>query len=77
MRINKKHYLLFNNAGVVSATTPKNWARANQNKFPNYSFEDAENTPRTKEIEKYLEEILRFKRIENYEMVILYPYKEL
>ena len=77
MRVNKKHFLLFNNAGVVSATTPKNWARAHQNSFPNYSFDDAENTPKTEEIEKYLEEILKYKRVENNEIVILYPYNEL
>jgi|TARA_R110000796_G_scaffold63858_1_gene147666 hypothetical protein len=77
MRINKKHYLLFNDAGVVNATTPKNWARAHQDRFPNYSFDDTENTPRTKEIERYLEETLRFRRVENDEIVILYPFKEL
>ncbi len=77
MRINKKHFLLFNNSGVINATTPKNWARAHQDRFPDYSFVDAKNTPRTKEIEKYLEETLMFRRVENKEIVILYPYKDL
>tara|TARA_R110000782_G_scaffold188239_3_gene278276 strand:+ start:81 stop:419 length:339 start_codon:yes stop_codon:yes gene_type:complete len=76
-RLNKKHFLMINNSGLISATTPKNWARANQDKFPKYSFTDSENTPRTKEIERYLEETLMFKRVENDEIVILYPYKEL
>ena len=38
---------------------------------------DAKNTPRTKEIEKYLEETLKFRRVENEEIVILYPYDNL
>lgn len=76
-RVNKKHYLLLNNAGVINATTPKNWARAHQEIFPNSTFSDSKNTPRTKEIEKHLVEHLKFKRVENSEIVVLYPYKEL
>jgi hypothetical protein len=76
-RVNKKHFLLLNNGGLINATTPKNWARANQDKFPKYSFVDSDNTPRTKEIERYLEENLKFNRVENNEITILYPYTEL
>lgn len=28
LRKNKKHFIIFNNVGVTSATTPKDWARA-------------------------------------------------
>ncbi|WP_289060349.1 hypothetical protein [uncultured Zobellia sp.] len=76
-RVNKKHYIIINNSGVIGATTPKNWARANQKLFSKYSFKDSENTPRTKEIEKYLEESLKFNRVENSEIVVLYPYKDI
>jgi len=70
----KKHFIIFNNGGVISATTPKDWARANQNYFPKFNFSDSENTPVVDEIEKYL---LKngFSKIANNEIVILYQYK--
>ena len=73
-RIYKKHFIVFNNNGIISATTPKDWARANQDYFPKYDFSDSYNTPIVEEIEKYL---LKngFSKIENKEIVILYQYK--
>ena len=53
-RIYKKHFIVFNNNGIISATTPKDWARANQDYFPKYDFSDSYNTPIVEEIEKYL-----------------------
>lgn len=37
-RLNKKHFIIFNNGGVISATTPKDWARAHQELFSGYNF---------------------------------------
>lgn len=75
-RINKKHFVLYNNGGVISATTPKDWARANQNLFSNYNFSDSKNTPTVAVIEK---ELLRlgFNQVINNEIVIFYQYKNL
>lgn len=76
-RINKKHFIIFNNAGVVSSTTPKNWARANQNLFPGKDFSDSNNTPTVEEIENYLTEKLNFSKLSNEEIVVCYDYKSI
>ena len=73
-RIYKKHFIVFNNNGIISATTPKDWARANQDYFPKYDFSDSDNTPVVEEIEKYLSKN-GFSKISNTEIVILYQYK--
>jgi hypothetical protein len=73
-RINKKHFLIFNNGGVITATTPKDWARGNQQYFSDYDFSDSKNTPTVKVIEKYLLEKLSYKCIKNNEVVICYDY---
>ena len=75
-RINKKHFIIFNNGGVISATTPKDWARANQSLFSNYSFDDADNTPTVESIEKQLTK-LGFSEVKNSDVVILYQYKNI
>ena len=75
-RINKKHLVIFNNNGVISATTPKDWARAHQSLFEGYEFTDSDNTPIVDLIEKQLVK-LGFKKVDNYEVVILYDYKSL
>jgi hypothetical protein len=72
-RINKKHFVLYNNGGVISATTPKDWARANQNLFSNYNFSDSKNTPTVAVIEKELSR-LGFNPVINNEIVIFYQY---
>ena len=72
-RINKKHFVLYNNGGVISATTPKDWARANQNLFSNYNFSDSKNTPTVAVIEKELSR-LGFNQVINNEIVIFYQY---
>ncbi len=72
-RKNKKHFVIFNNGGVISATTPKNWARANQNNFESYNFSDSENTPIVDVIERELSR-LGFTAINNTEIVIYYQY---
>ena len=72
-RINKKHFVLYNNGGVISATTAKNWARANQNLFSNYNFSDSKNTPTVAFIEKELSR-LGFNPVINNEIVIFYQY---
>lgn len=73
-RINKKHFMILNNNGVISITTPKDWARANQNIFNNFDFTNSENTPIVNEIEEYLVKRRNFNKIENEEIVILYKY---
>jgi hypothetical protein len=75
-RINKKHFIIFNNGGVISATTPKDWARAHQELFNVYDFSDSDNTPTVAVIER---ELLRigFTEIKNNEIVIFYEYKSL
>ena len=76
-RIYKKHFIIFNNGGVISATTPKDWARANQTLFDGFDFSNSENTPTVDEIENYLVVSESFSRIENNEIIILYPYLKL
>jgi hypothetical protein len=70
-RKNKKHFILFNNGGVISATTPKDWARANQELFTQYNFSDSKNTPTVAVIEI---ELLRygFSEVTNSEIIIFY-----
>lgn len=72
-RKNKKHFVLYNNGGVISATTPKDWARANQNIFSNYNFSDSKNTPTVAVIEKELSR-LGFSQVINNEIVIFYQF---
>lgn len=73
-RKNKKHIIILNNNGVLSVTTPKNWARANQNLFDGFDFSNAENTPIVNEIENFLINNRSFSKIENQEIVILYAF---
>jgi len=73
-RINKKHFILFNNGGVICSTTPKDWARAHQIFFPNKDFSDSDNTPTVDEIESYLTQQLNFKKLSNDEIVVCYDY---
>jgi hypothetical protein len=72
----KKHFIIYNNGGVISATTPKDWARANQSLFPSYNFTDSKNTPTVDAIEKELKSH-GFSEINNNEIVILYQFKNL
>ena len=74
-RINKKHFIIFNNGGIISSTTPKDWARAHQNFFPNKNFSDSNNTPTVEEIENFLAQNLNFKKLSNEEIVVYYDYK--
>lgn len=75
-KINKKHFVIFNNSGVLSATTPKDWARANQSLFEGYDFSDSENTPNVDIIERQLS-VLGFKNVDNNEVVVYYEYNSL
>ena len=75
-RINKKHFVIYNNGGVISATTPKDWARANQQLFSQYNFTDSKNTPTVAVIEKELTK-LGFSNLNNTEIVIFYQYSNL
>ncbi len=74
-RINKKHFIILNNSGVISSTTPKDWARANQQYFPDKDFSDSDNTPTVDEIEKYLTTQLNYGKLNNEEIVVCYDYK--
>jgi hypothetical protein len=76
-RINKKHFLIFNNGGIISVTTPKDWARANQSYFPSKDFSNSDNTPTSGAIEKVLTEEFNFRCIENDEVFICYDYDSL
>jgi len=73
----KKHFIIFNNGGIISSTTPKDWARVHQNLFNGYDFSDSENTPNVDEIENYLVNNEGFTRIENDEVVIHYPFTKI
>ena len=73
VRKNKKHFVLYNNGGVISATTPKDWARANRNLFDSYNFSDSDNTPIVDIIERTLEN-MGFRKTSNGEVVIYYDY---
>lgn len=75
-RINKKHFIIYNNGGVICATTPKDWARANQSIFPKYDFSSDVKTPNVLTIEKYLSKI-GFYLVENNDVVIYYQYKSI
>lgn len=72
----KKHFIIYNNGGVISATTPKDWARANKHLFPNFDFSNSDNTPIVSKIEDYLSKN-NFTKIENNEVVIHYDYLSL
>ena len=74
-RKNKKHFIIYNNGGVISSTTPKDWARANQDCFPDKDFSNSDNTPTVDEIEIYLTKHRNFGRLDNDEVVICYDYK--
>jgi hypothetical protein len=74
-RLNKKHFIIYNNGGVISCTTPKDWARAHQECFPNKDFSNSDNTPRVDEIENYLTQHRNFKRVANDQIVVCYDYK--
>jgi pectate lyase len=76
IRKNKKHFVIYNNNGVISATTPKDWARANQHLFPNSTFQGSNNTPTVNEIENVLKNS-GFAEINNFEIVIHYQYNNL
>lgn len=76
-RKNKKHIIILNNNGVITATTPKNWARGHQSFFEKYDFSNSDNTPTINEIENFLVNNRNFSRIENQEIVILYPFNKL
>lgn len=76
-RVNKKHFVLYNNGGVISATTPKDWARAHQEFFDGFDFSNSGRTPTVDVIENYLVLNEGFTSIENDEIVILYPYLNL
>lgn len=75
-RANKKHFVLFNNGGVISATTPKDWARANQILFDRYDFSDSDHTPIVDVIERKLSN-MGFSEISNNEIVIYYQYSSI
>jgi hypothetical protein len=72
-RVNKKHFIIFNNGGVISASTPKDWARANRHLFDKFTFSDSDNTPIVELIEKTLEN-KGFRKTSNGEVVIYYDY---
>lgn len=76
-RKNNKHIIIINNNGILSATTPKNWARANQELFDSFDFSNSDNTPTVNEIESFLINNRNFSMIENQEIIILYPYNKL
>ena len=75
-RKNKKHFVIYNNGGVISATTPKDWARANQSFFDGYDFLNSNNTPIVDVIER---ELIRqgFRETRNDEIIIFYQYYNL
>ena len=72
-----KHFMIFNNGGLVSATTPKDWARAHQNAFPNHTFADGNTTPTTDTIEAYLKNSLGYQEANGPGIVVLYRLGEL
>lgn len=74
-RKNKKHFIIYNNGGVISSTTPKDWARANQECFPGKDFSDSDNTPTVDEIENHLTQHRNFGRLDNEDIVVCYDYK--
>lgn len=75
-RTNRKHFVLFNNGGVICATTPKDWARANQQLFDGYDFSNSDNTPIVDVIERELSR-QGFRETNNSEVVIYYQYYSL
>ena len=76
-RINRKHFILFNNGGVISATTPKEWARAHQELFLQHDFSNSKKTPTVSEIEIFLTTQRNYSIISNTEKVILYQYSSI
>ncbi len=73
-RKNKKHFIIYNNGGVICSTTPKDWARAHRDIFPNKDFSDSDNTPTVEEIENYLIQHLNFTKLSDEQIVVCYDY---
>lgn len=76
-RDNRKHFIIYNNGGVISATTPKDWARAHRNYFTKFTFINAKTTPTVDKIESYLSNNMGFERIEDAKIVVYYIYIEI
>ena len=65
--MNRKHFLIYYLNDVLAQTTPKDWARANYQHFPNYNFQGA-NIPTTETIEAYLIRECDYSKLENNEI---------
>ncbi|GAC1426449.1 MAG: hypothetical protein NVS1B13_18020 [Flavisolibacter sp.] len=62
---------------MLSATTPKDWARAHPNVYLKKDFINSESTLTLHDSEKILAKTLGYQKIENKEIVICYPFKNL
>lgn len=70
--MNRKHFLIYFFNDVLEVTIPKDWARLNQHRFPDYNFVNANNTPTTDVIEVCLINVLGFTMIANDAIVVCY-----
>jgi hypothetical protein len=66
--MNRRHYVIYFDDELLIETTPKDWARENENLFPDYNF-DVE-MPTSNKIESYLVAEKGFTRIESKNRVI-------
>ena len=71
--VNKKHFMLYNNGGIISENIPKDWAMTHQELFNGFNFSNADKTPAVDVTENYLVNFGGFTRIANDELVIHYP----
>ncbi|GEM_PF-1694964 len=76
-RTNKKHFVIFNNNGIISIATTKDWARGNQSLFSGYNFTNSKNTPTINIIEKYLISECNFTKITDDQVTICYEYNSI
>lgn len=65
---NRNHYVIYFEKDQIITTTPKDWARLNEDKFPSYNF--SEKMPTTDEISAFIVKNYGYTRIENENRVI-------
>lgn len=66
--MNRDHYVIYFENGILTHTRPKDWARQHQEEFPTFNFK--KKLPTTDEISTYLIKKYGFTRIESENRVV-------
>lgn len=70
--MNKRHFVVYFENNVAITKTSKDWARENQEHFPNYSFINSDNEPTSNAIDLYLVDKLGFTLVSDDEKFVCY-----